>query len=268
MRLSISNIAWNPKNDLAIAALLYRMQVNAIDIAHSKYFKQPEQVTSADIINLKQSWLQRDIDIVGMQALLFGTKGLNVFGNSGSRQRMLDHLNVICRIASELGARRLVFGSPKNRDCEGLSPIETREISTNFFMQLGDIAKAKDVIICLEPNPEAYGANFLTTTTETKEFVRKLAHPNIKMQLDTGALIMNNEDPASTIADCRGYIGHIHISEAQLAPVIHKTTYHKAIASALQRHLPDSIITIEMRATDTEIVSVKKSIETVQSIYC
>ena len=34
---------------------------------------------------------------------------------------MLEHLRAVCRIGAGLGATRLVFGSPKNRDRSGLS---------------------------------------------------------------------------------------------------------------------------------------------------
>jgi hypothetical protein len=51
-----------------------------------------------------------------MQALLFGTTGLNVFGDNKSQEAMLEHLRAVCRIGAGLGATKLVFGSPKNRD--------------------------------------------------------------------------------------------------------------------------------------------------------
>ena len=43
----------------------------------------------------------------------------------------------------------------------------------NFFRRLGDIAQEHDVILCLEPNPICYQANFMTNSLETVEVVRK-----------------------------------------------------------------------------------------------
>ncbi len=47
MRLAISNIAWD------VAALLQRYQVDAIDIAPSKYFLQPALATANDMERVK-----------------------------------------------------------------------------------------------------------------------------------------------------------------------------------------------------------------------
>ena len=66
-------------------------------------------------------WAERGIEITGMQALLFGTSGLNVFGPSEVQDAMLAHLAAVCRIGAGLGAVRVVFGSPKNRDRSGLT---------------------------------------------------------------------------------------------------------------------------------------------------
>lgn len=43
MRLAISNIAWEPAEDDAIASLLQRYGIDAIDIAPGKYFSRPGQ---------------------------------------------------------------------------------------------------------------------------------------------------------------------------------------------------------------------------------
>lgn len=121
MRISISNLAWDVKEDLEVANLLNLFNVDAIDIAPGKYFPEPASASIADIHAVKDWWQERGIDIIGMQALLFGTTGLNVFGSESIQKKLLDHLAAVCRIGAGLGASRLVFGSPKNRDCSGLS---------------------------------------------------------------------------------------------------------------------------------------------------
>lgn len=247
MRVSISNIAWNVEHDEAVAHLLNKHAVDAIDIAPGKYFSQPQSATSGQIQSVKNWWKQRGIDIIGMQSLLFGTTGLNVFGDDQSRKNMLNHLEAICRIAGEIGASYLVFGSPKNRDRMGLSDKQASAIAIPFFRQLGQIAQQHDVMICLEPNPESYGANFMTTTPKTAYIVTQVAHPAIKMQLDTGAITMNHENIESLVEQYEPLIGHIHLSEPHLVPLGDnpKTDYHR-IAHALITTLPDYPATIEM----------------------
>ncbi|MGM1231309.1 sugar phosphate isomerase/epimerase, partial [Escherichia coli] len=74
--------------------------------------------------NVRQWWADQGIEITGMQALLFGTTGLNVFGDNKSQEALLEHMRAVCHIGAGLGAIRLVFGSPKNRDRSGLSDTQ------------------------------------------------------------------------------------------------------------------------------------------------
>jgi len=252
MRLAISNIAWDIAEDEALAALLQRYQVDAIDIAPGKYFPKPGEATEADILRVRQWWADRGIEMTGMQALLFGTTGLNVFGPPESQVALLQHLDAVCRIGSMLGAPRVVFGSPKNRDRIGLSDDETMAIAKSFFRRLGDIAASYGVMICLEPNPTCYGANFMTTSFETARAVSHIAHPAIRMQFDTGALTINGEDPSSVLQMSAGLIGHVHASEPNLLPLGDGKSDHVAMHLALSQHLPHHLVTIEMVATQQE----------------
>ena len=252
MRLAISNIAWDVAEDEALVALLQRFQVDAIDIAPGKYFPRPGEATEADILKVRQWWADRGIEITGMQALLFGTTGLNVFGPPEAQAALLQHLGAICRIGAILGAPRIVFGSPKNRDRSGLSDTKTMNMATAFFRQLGDLAAAQGVTICLEPNPTCYGANFMTTSLETTQVVSHIAHPAIRMQFDTGALTINGEDPATVLQMSAGFIGHVHASEPNLLPLGDGNSDHAAMHLALSQHLPHHLVTIEMVATQQE----------------
>lgn len=262
MRLAISNIAWDISEDEDIAKLLNRYGIDAIDIAPGKYFPDPTKATEEDIIRVKQWWAARGIEITGMQALLFGTTGLNVFGSSEVQDALLKHLAAVCRIGAGLGATRIVFGSPKNRDRTGLSDEQVQLIAVSFFRRLGDIAQSKGVMICLEPNPPCYGANFMTTSDETAAVVRQVAHPAIRMQLDTGAITINCEDPVAVLENCASLIGHIHASEPEIAPLGDKGADHVTIAQCLRSLFPESIVTIEMLASKNEphIVSIERAL--------
>lgn len=263
MRLAISNIAWDTSEDEVVAALLQRYQIDAIDIAPGKYFPQPERATAAEIEWVKDRWAGRGIEITGMQALLFGTTGLNVFGSTESQDALLKHLNAVCRIGAGLNAPRIVFGSPKNRDRDGLNDAETMVTATSFFRRLGDIADSHGVLICLEPNPTCYGANFMTNSLETSEVVMQIAHPAIRMQFDTGALAINDEDPATVLQKYAGLIGHIHASDPNLLPLGDGGINHAKMFNALMRYLPHHLVTIEMVATEKEehLVTIERALE-------
>jgi sugar phosphate isomerase/epimerase len=252
MRLAVSNIAWDVQEDLVVADLLGKFGIDAIDIAPGKYFPDPSNANDREIAHIRRWWTDHGIEITGMQALLFGTTGLNVFGDNKSQDALLKHLRAMCRIGSGLGANRLVFGSPKNRDRSGLNDVQTQEQAISFFWRLGETAKEHGVIICLEPNPTRYGANFMTTCEETARIVDAVDHAAIKMQFDTGSITINKESPEAVLTSYAPLIGHIHASEPDLLPLGDGETDHSAMYKALIQNLPYHLVSIEMVATKEE----------------
>lgn len=265
--ISISNIAWDISHDQDVAKLLRAMGVTAIDVAPSKYFADIPHTSEAEIRQIRDIWVDRGFEIVGMQSLLYGTKNLNVFGNTNSQNALLEHLKHVCRIGAGLGANKLVFGSPRNRDRAGLSDSETSEVALSFFDRLGTVASEEGVLICLEPNPTCYGANFLTTLAETISFVRELGHPAVRVQLDTGALFINGESP-HLITEAKELIGHIHVSEPDLSPLGTEQVNHEAVSKALNavNHAPR---TIEMLIKDpeNESIAIEQAVRLAQHYY-
>ena len=262
MRIAISNIAWEPSEDDEVSGLLRQHEIDAIDVAPGKYFPDPIKASNDEITRVKHGWSDRGIEITGMQALLFGTSGLNLFGTAEVQQAMLTHLDAVCRIGAGLGAPRLVFGSPKNRDRSGLDDAQASDIALSFFRRLGDIARSYGVIVCLEPNPPRYGANFMTTAAETAAIVTQVAHSAIRMQFDSGAFAINGEDPCSVLENFAPLIGHIHASEPDLIPLGDSTTDHGKIAKVLAQVLPHHLVCIEMLATKNEphLVSIERAL--------
>jgi sugar phosphate isomerase/epimerase len=269
LRLAISNIAWDVPEDESVAALLRRFSVDAIDVAPGKYFPDPAAASDPRIREVRSWWGERGIEITGMQSLLFGTRDLNVFGSAESQQRLLAHLGAVCRIGRVLGASRLVFGSPRNRDRTGLTDAQAFEAGVDFFRRLAGVAAAEGVVICLEPNPARYGANFMTSSAETARVVEAVGHPAVRMQLDTGAIFINAEDPGEVVQKFGGLIGHIHVSEPDLVPLGSGEADHGGVAAALSRAWPSALVSIEMVATPAEphLASIERALRTADRHY-
>ncbi|WP_210438548.1 sugar phosphate isomerase/epimerase family protein [Nocardioides xinjiangensis] len=269
MRISISNIAWAPEDDQRVAALLRERGIDAVDVAPGKYFEDVTTVSDSEVASVRSAWDARGLEIVGMQSLLFGTAGLNLFGPPSVRARMIDYLDAVCRVGGGLGARHLVFGSPRNRDRSGLADDATDAIAVEFFRQLGDRAQRHRVRITLEPNPEAYGANFMTTSSETARIVRLVAHEAIRMQLDLGACAMNEEDVPLVVDEVADLVGHVHLSEPGLAPLGDGASDHRRAPAALRAALADRVACIEMVMTTDEpaTASVERAADFAVSTY-
>src|SRR5690606_5204897 len=126
-------------------------------------------------------------------------------------------------------------------------PEKVQLIARDFFQKLGEIGREHDVIFCIEPNPEIYSCNFITHSLDAYQFVREINHPAIKMQLDTGTIVSNNEDFKIEIPEYKRMVGHIHLSTTQLMPISMDKSRLNAILNVIKSNFSDTIITIEMR---------------------
>lgn len=269
MRVAVSNIAWDPAEDDAVADVLRRHGVDAIDVAPGKYFPDPPAATDEEIARVRRAWAARGVRILGMQALLFGTVGLNLFGGPDVRRAMLERLEAVCRIGAGLGCGPLVFGSPKNRDRTGLDDASVDGLAVEFFRDLGDRAARHGVTVCLEPNPVRYGCNFMTGTAEAARMVGRVAHPAIRLQLDTGTITVNGEPMEPTVRAHAALVGHVHASEPDLVTLGDGGTDHAAAAHALRAVMPDAWVTIEMVASAREphVAAVERAVALALQTY-
>lgn len=268
MRTAFSNLAWDIEEDAQVAALLSRHDVDAIDVAVGKYFPQPAAASEPDIAAVRRFWAERGVAIIGVQSLLFGC-ALNLFHSDESRNALILRLSEVCRIAAGLGAARLVFGSYRNRDRGTLDDGAAAETAAPFFRRLGDIAAGRGLSICLEAVPSRCGANFMTTTAEAASIVRQVNHAAVRLQLDTGTIAVNGESLAGALDAYGELIGHVHVSEPDLAPLGLSGLDHRAAGAMLKQRRPDDVATMEMLAAPDEphIVALERALQKVVPHY-
>lgn len=270
MKIAVSNIAWDRTEDAAIARLLKQYGIRGIDIAPGKIAADPLALSSAEIRAFVDFWQAYDIQIVGMQSLLFGQPDLRLFGDAAARRRMGDYLQAIIRLAAQLGVRSLVFGSPQNRQAGGLHFQQALDIAAAFFNPLAEYAYQHDTILCLEPNPAQYGCDFVTTTAEALLLVQRVGHPGFRLHLDSAAMTLSGEDIAEALQSAIGLLAHFHVSEPQLGPVGPAGTVdHTLFAEQLHKLGYEQWISIEMRSGSTrpDATSVEAALAFVTATY-
>ncbi|MDX1746545.1 MAG: sugar phosphate isomerase/epimerase family protein [Halobacteriales archaeon] len=219
VKFAVSNIAWSRDRRDAAAALLSGLGVGGVEVAPTKIWRDPTTVTGADVASERAFWAGYGIEVVAMQSLLYGRDELTVFGEPEVRRRTLDYLRGMIRLAADLGATVLVFGSPKQRRAEHLEPAERTEIARAFFSELGNVAFDHGVSFCIEPNPPEYGTDFVNTVSEACDLIRSVGSEGFGLHLDTGGASLVGEDPHGAIGTGRDVLRHVHVSEPFLAPV-------------------------------------------------
>lgn len=254
MNLTISNIAWSEEEDLEMFEYLKSKNIKYLEVAPTRLIKDNpyDKLEEAIIIknNLKTLY---DLNIVSMQSIWFG-KTENIFESLESYNALIDYTKKCIDFANAIGCNNLVFGCPKNRTIKDYNIDYPKAV--NFFTTLGKYALNNDVVISIEPNPTIYNTNFLNTTSETIDFVKKINIESIKINYDLGTVIENNED-LNILKENLNLINHIHISEPNLE-TIKKRDLTENLIKELKYQNYNKTISIEMKRT--ELNKVKETI--------
>jgi D-psicose/D-tagatose/L-ribulose 3-epimerase len=244
MKLAVSDLAWTNEEETAAAAALSRLGVKYIELAPTKKWPDLDQAPAAEVTNLRAFWKDHGFEIVALQAILFGHPELTIFKSPQTRSKTLDYLEASFQLASDLGAKILVFGSPKNRLIGELTQEKAFDIATDFFAEAGRRAAKTGVELCIEPNATQYGCDFITTSAEGDELVRRVNSPGFGLHLDTGCMAMASDSPANVV---KYPPDHFHISAPFLGPVEPQAAEYKAFASSLKEIDYQGFVSIEMK---------------------
>ncbi len=269
MNIAVSNVAWEFSENDKVVDVFHHYDVKGIEIAPTKVWESPTTVSDAAIKRHSTYWTDKGITPVAIQSILFGHTELTIFQDKITRTKTLSYLKEMIRVSAVLGAKAIVFGSPKNRITYGLDHHTVMDIAIPFFTELGEIAKQYHMFFCIEPNAKAYGNDFITNTNEGVTFVQMVNHPNVGLNLDTGIMTINQESYADVIARALPYVYHVHISEPFLEPIGTKETNHLALASALRSVNYTRWVSVEMKGNKPphNIDALDQSLKLVTSIY-
>lgn len=250
MNLAISNIAWQPAEEQVALELIFEKGIHHLEMAPTRYFREMSTVTMQDAKTVSASLSANGFGVVAFQALLFGQPLLSIFGSDKVKQATFDYLVSVLRVASCFGAKVIVFGSPRNRIRKELSVDVATFEAAEFFRSLGNFAREVGCSIGLEPNPTAYGADFMRDTAETLAVVEATNHPSVGIHLDSGILTMNKEDIPTAIQSARDRLVHFHVSEPDLVPVGTGFVNHRLIAGELKEIRYSHFVSVEMRSEE------------------
>jgi sugar phosphate isomerase/epimerase len=214
--LSVSSIAWDASQDQEVAELLVSRDIRRVDLAPSKYEPWDSERLVTTMSSKRAFWEDHGIEIVGFQSLLFGLPQLNIFQKE-DHAALNRHFERVFDAASAAGARKLVFGSPQNRRRGGLDFDQAEVLAIEFFFRLALKIGDRDIQLLIEPNPESYGCDFITSTESAFNLVQEINHPKVLVNLDLGTCMVNDEDPIDLLKTGKEYVGYVHLSTENLA---------------------------------------------------
>ena len=261
MKLSISNIAWAAEHDTEMYQLLRKSGFQGLEIAPTRIFPEApyERLSEAKdwTGELKEKY---GLIVPSMQSIWYGHQE-RIFGSKEERKILIDYTKKAIEFAEIIGCTNLVFGNPKNRDTDDVPGNYPTAI--DFFREIGDYALEHYTTIAIEANPVIYNTHFLNTTEQAVEMAYKCGSEGVKVNVDLGTIIYNNED-INYLKQIPEYINHVHISEPGLNLIEHRDK-HRLLFDTLTSIKYDRYVSIEM-GNKGNLADVKKTIDYIKTL--
>ena len=246
MKICLSNLAWNEDRNDEIYWFMQKIGICGLEMAPTKIFgANPYEDLSLAKKYAKEIREDFSIEIMSMQSLWFN-RPEKIFVSEAEREILSDYTKKAIIFSEALGCKNLVFGCPKNRV---IGNKENLPIAYRFFGELGSFSEKHGVVLSLEANPAIYGTDFINTTREALDFCKSVGVEGLKVNLDFGTIIYNNEKLDFTEDDIR-WINHLHISEPNLVPIIERSE-HIALRDILCRFNYNGAVSIEMGISES-----------------
>ena len=265
MKLSISSLAWQPVEDDTIADLLVEYRFDGIELAPTKLWPNLSQVSEKEVKDYRRFRNNRGLRIVAMQSLLFGRDELTIFDSEAQRDAGVEYFRSVFQVAEWLGARVLIYGSPRNRHgVDGQDP-EIWQTAIDYFRRLGLLASRYGVCLCIEPLPRCHPCDFVINAEEGRRLVDLVGQPGFRLHLDSSSMFLATDDLEQVLQAAGGLIKHFHVSEPSLGPVhsdglVPIPSYMHALA----RHGYSNWVSIEMlesKTSESNAVIIENSLE-------
>lgn len=261
MKLSISNIAWSPGMDTEMYKYLKGEGFEGMEIAPTRIFPENpyEKLEEAKIFAGKLKG-RYGLTVSSMQSIWFG-KSESIFGSYEERKTLIEYTKKAIDFATLIECKNLVFGCPKNRNIKDASQ---HTVAVAFFREIGEYAAEKGTVIAIEPNPPIYITNFINTTEQAFHVVKAVCCPGIKVNIDFGTIIENDES-LNIIEENIDLVNHVHISEPFLVQIVERQL-HKKLKDILVETKYDKFVSIEMKNLEN-LELVKNTIKYVEEVF-
>lgn len=260
IKLSISNIAWAAEHDAGMCQFLKDTGFQGLEIAPTRIYQEVpyDKLVEAKewALNLKEKY---GLEVPSMQSIWYGHQE-KIFGTKDERQILIEYTKKAIDFADKIGCKNLVFGNPKNRDTDDIAG--NYPVAIDFFREIGEYALEHNTCIAIEPNPTIYNTRFINKTEQAVELAYKCDCPGVKVNVDLGTIIYNEED-IYFLEQIPEYINHVHISEPGLNLIEHREL-HSLLFKVLNAISYNRYVSIEM-GNKGDLDAVKETIQYVKA---
>ena len=204
------------------------------------------------------------INVYSLQSITYTLDDFNIFNENN--EKLYKHITKIIDFSLKNNIKVLVFGCPKNRKIID-SNLDNNLIFVNFFKRIGEYCNNKEITICIENNSKKYNCNFINNIEECANIVRKIENKNIKMMIDIGNAVMEN-DTWIYLEKYLDILYNIDISNEFMKDFRYPHECHEIFNFVLKKNKYKFIKNLEMlNNNDNELEILNKSINNFINIY-
>lgn len=172
----------------------------------------PRNVSEAEFRHFLGRVRQSPMPICAFNLFIPGE--LKVVGPAVDEKAVLAYVETVMARMAQTDTRLIVWGSGGSRRIpEGFDRTTAEQQFVKIAKKIARIARKHRITIVLE-NLNSTETNFINTVAEALTIVRKVHHPNLRLNADIYHMLKEGESPA-ILAHTKRYLAHVEIAEKE-----------------------------------------------------
>jgi len=205
---------WDMKESMAFAK---KTGYDGIEIAPFTVNTDVTRITPGQRSEIRAAAAEVGIEISGIHWVLVKTEGMHLtIDDESVRRKTSDYLVELVNFCHDIGGKRIVVGSPYQRNLEdGVSFEQGWERATEAFKASVKRAEETGVVICFEPLAPSE-TNFINTAEQAIEFVGQFNSDAFKIIIDCKAMSSEEKSIPDIIRASHPHFAYFHANDENL----------------------------------------------------
>jgi sugar phosphate isomerase/epimerase len=204
MKLGLINSAWLGTSVDTVRGIQITKEIgfDTIDV-----FADPLELTPQELRAIRETCAGCDLPVISTVCCALGIADFN----APVRRFHIDRAKRYLSLAYDLAATNLLLVLGEyiwNR--EVIAPADQWKWAVEGVRDVGTYAQQLGLEVAIEIEP--FALSIVNDVAKMDRFLKEVAQPNVKANIDVSHLVLA-KDKAERIADLRGRIGHVHLSD-------------------------------------------------------
>jgi sugar phosphate isomerase/epimerase len=235
---------WSLEDTFAFAK---KAGYDCVEIAPFTIAKSVTDVSAEERARIRKAAADANIEISGIHWVLVQTEGLHLtHPDAAVRERTAAYFVELVNFCADLGGKRIIVGSPKQRSLQpGVSHEQAWAYATEVFKPSVRRAEKCDIVICFEPLAPSE-TDFVNTAEEAIRFAKQFGSPAMSVIIDVKAMSSEAKPVPQIIRESAGNFAYFHANDPNLKGPGFGEMDFVPIGAALRDVGYDGVVSVEV----------------------